>query len=176
LSRRRRGRYVTIGDHKVLRNAERGPKWPPKNRPRGPPGLQEPRSKPPLETFAPAREVRRPPPRSRSSSAATVLRLRHATEALLRRPLGRCVLPVKIGHGRGGRRASGSDQQGDSASITNMVLRATRRAIELAHASLARPRDLNRVFFTSGGSESVESAIKPCASTTSSRPPQQDED
>src|SRR5213076_2776746 len=67
---------------------------------------------------------------------------------------------VNIGHGRADVAQAGADQARDLGFYTNWSY-AHPRAIELAAkvASLA-PGDLNRVFFTSGGSEAVESAIK----------------
>jgi adenosylmethionine-8-amino-7-oxononanoate aminotransferase len=67
---------------------------------------------------------------------------------------------VNIGHGRADLVQAGADQAKDLGFFTNWSY-AHPRAIELAArvAGLA-PGDLNRVFFTSGGSESVESALK----------------
>src|SRR3954469_24280685 len=67
---------------------------------------------------------------------------------------------VNIGHGRADVAQAGADQAKELGFFTNWSY-AHPRAIELAAkvASLA-PDDLNRVFFTSGGSEAVESAIK----------------
>ncbi len=67
---------------------------------------------------------------------------------------------VNIGHGRADIAQAGTDQAGQLGFFTNWSY-AHPPAIELAAriASLA-PGDLNRVFFTSGGSEAVESAIK----------------
>jgi adenosylmethionine-8-amino-7-oxononanoate aminotransferase len=67
---------------------------------------------------------------------------------------------VNIGHGRADVAQAGADQARELGFFTNWSY-AHPRAIELAAriASLA-PGDLNRVFFTSGGSEAVESAIK----------------
>ncbi len=67
---------------------------------------------------------------------------------------------VNIGHGRGDVAQAGADQAKELGFYTNWTF-AHPRAIELAArvADLA-PGDLNRVFFTSGGSEAVESAIK----------------
>jgi adenosylmethionine-8-amino-7-oxononanoate aminotransferase len=67
---------------------------------------------------------------------------------------------VNIGHGRGDIVQAGADQARELGFFTNWSY-AHPRAIELAArvASLA-PGDLNRVFFTSGGSEAVESALK----------------
>jgi adenosylmethionine-8-amino-7-oxononanoate aminotransferase len=67
---------------------------------------------------------------------------------------------VNIGHGRADVAQAGADQAKELEFFTNWSY-AHPRAIELAAriADLA-PGDLNRVFFTSGGSEAVESAIK----------------
>src|SRR4029453_906560 len=67
---------------------------------------------------------------------------------------------VNIGHGRADVAQAGADQARDLCFFTTWSY-AHPRAIELAAkiASLA-PGDLNRVFFTSGGGESVESALK----------------
>src|ERR1700745_3041561 len=67
---------------------------------------------------------------------------------------------VNIGHGRADIAQAGADQAKELGFYTNWSY-AHPPAIELAAriASLA-PGDLNRVFFTSGGSESVETALK----------------
>jgi adenosylmethionine-8-amino-7-oxononanoate aminotransferase len=67
---------------------------------------------------------------------------------------------VNIGHGRGDIAQAGADQARELGFYTNWSY-AHPRAIELAAkvAELA-PGDLNRVFFTSGGSEAVEAALK----------------
>ncbi|MGO9754812.1 MAG: aspartate aminotransferase family protein [Solirubrobacteraceae bacterium] len=67
---------------------------------------------------------------------------------------------VNLGHGRADLAQAGADQAKELGFFTNWSY-AHPRAIELAAriASLA-PGDLNRVFFTSGGSEAVESALK----------------
>src|SRR3954452_5218623 len=67
---------------------------------------------------------------------------------------------VNIGHGRQDVAQAGADQAKDLGFFTTWSY-AHPPAIELATriAGLA-PGDLNRVFFTSGGSEAVESAIK----------------
>jgi adenosylmethionine-8-amino-7-oxononanoate aminotransferase len=67
---------------------------------------------------------------------------------------------VNIGHGRADVAQAGADQAKELGFYTNWTF-AHPRAIELAAriADLA-PGDLNRVFFTSGGSEAVESALK----------------
>src|SRR3982750_2939133 len=67
---------------------------------------------------------------------------------------------VNIGHGRADVAQAGADQAKELGFFTNWSY-AHPRAIELA-AKIAEltPGDLNRVFFTSGGSEAVESALK----------------
>ncbi|MDQ3319449.1 MAG: aminotransferase class III-fold pyridoxal phosphate-dependent enzyme, partial [Actinomycetota bacterium] len=67
---------------------------------------------------------------------------------------------VNAGHGRAELGDAAAAQARELAFYTNWSY-AHPRAIELATriASLA-PGDLNRVFFTSGGSEAVESALK----------------
>jgi adenosylmethionine-8-amino-7-oxononanoate aminotransferase len=67
---------------------------------------------------------------------------------------------VNIGHGRADIAQAGADQAKELGFFTNWSY-AHPRSIELAAriAALA-PGDLNRVFFTSGGSEAVESALK----------------
>src|SRR5205823_12151636 len=67
---------------------------------------------------------------------------------------------VNIGHGRADIAQAGVDQAKELGFFTNWSY-AHPVAVELAErvASLA-PGDLNRVFFTSGGSEAVESAWK----------------
>src|ERR1700749_3430796 len=67
---------------------------------------------------------------------------------------------VNVGHGRADIVQAGADQAKELGFYTNWSY-AHPRAIELATriASLT-PGDLNRVFFTSGGSEAVESALK----------------
>jgi adenosylmethionine-8-amino-7-oxononanoate aminotransferase len=67
---------------------------------------------------------------------------------------------VNIGHGRGDLVQAGADQAKELGFFTNWSY-AHPRSIELAAriAGLA-PGNLNRVFFTSGGSEAVESALK----------------
>src|SRR2546423_8266866 len=67
---------------------------------------------------------------------------------------------VNVGHGRADIAQAGADQAKELGFFTNWSY-AHPPAIELAAriAALA-PGDLNRVFFTSGGSEAVESAVK----------------
>ena len=87
-----------------------------------------------------------------------LLRLRRARQALPRRLSA--LFCVNIGHGRADIAQAGADQAKELGFFTNWSY-AHPPAIELAAriASLA-PGDLNRVFFTSGGSEAVESALK----------------
>jgi adenosylmethionine-8-amino-7-oxononanoate aminotransferase len=67
---------------------------------------------------------------------------------------------VNIGHGRADIAQAGADQAKELGFFTNWSY-AHPQAIELAARIAARaPGDLNRVFFTSGGSEAVESALK----------------
>jgi adenosylmethionine-8-amino-7-oxononanoate aminotransferase len=67
---------------------------------------------------------------------------------------------VNLGHGRGDLAQAGADQAKELGYFSTWSY-AHPRAIELAAkiASLT-PGDLNRVFFTSGGGEAVESALK----------------
>jgi len=67
---------------------------------------------------------------------------------------------VNMGHGRADFVQAGADQAKELGFFTNWTF-AHPRSIELA-ARIAglTPGDLNRVFFTSGGSEAVESAYK----------------
>src|SRR5919106_195934 len=69
---------------------------------------------------------------------------------------------VNIGHGRADVAQAGADHARELGFFTNWGY-AHPKAIELAAriGSLA-PGDLNRVFFPSGGSESVDSALKLC--------------
>ena len=69
---------------------------------------------------------------------------------------------VNIGHGRADVAQAGADQAKELGFFTNWGY-AHPKSIELAAriAGLA-PGDLNRVFFTSGGSEAVDSALKLC--------------
>jgi adenosylmethionine-8-amino-7-oxononanoate aminotransferase len=67
---------------------------------------------------------------------------------------------VNVGHGRTELGDAAAAQMKELAYYTNWSY-AHPRAIELAARIAAMtPGDLNRVFFTSGGSEAVESAIK----------------
>ncbi len=67
---------------------------------------------------------------------------------------------VNIGHGRADVGEAGAKQAAELAYASNWSY-SHPRSIELAARVAAMcPGDLNRVFFTSGGSESVESAIK----------------
>ena len=69
---------------------------------------------------------------------------------------------VNIGHGRADVVEAGAAQGRELGFYTNWAY-AHPKSIELA-ARVARlaPGDLNRVFFTSGGSEAVDSALKLC--------------
>src|SRR2546423_3908678 len=67
---------------------------------------------------------------------------------------------VNVGHGRAELGAAAAEQSKELGFYTNWSY-AHPRAIELAARIAAyAPGDLNRVFFTSGGSEAVESALK----------------
>ncbi|HZU59756.1 MAG TPA: aspartate aminotransferase family protein [Solirubrobacteraceae bacterium] len=67
---------------------------------------------------------------------------------------------VNIGHGRADIAQAGADQARELGFFTNWSY-AHPPAIELAGRVAGwAPGDLNRVFFTSGGSEAVESALK----------------
>jgi adenosylmethionine-8-amino-7-oxononanoate aminotransferase len=67
---------------------------------------------------------------------------------------------VNVGHGRAELAEAAATQMKELAYYTNWSY-AHPRAIELAaRVSSLAPGDLNRVFFTSGGSEAVESALK----------------
>lgn len=67
---------------------------------------------------------------------------------------------VNIGHGRADIAQAGAEQAKQLGFFTNWSY-AHPPAIELAaRISSLAPGDLNRVFFTSGGSEAVESALK----------------
>jgi adenosylmethionine-8-amino-7-oxononanoate aminotransferase len=69
---------------------------------------------------------------------------------------------VNIGHGRADVAQAGADQARELAFYTNWSY-AHPASIELAaRIGALAPGDLNRVFFTSGGSEAVESALKLC--------------
>src|ERR1700710_1621727 len=69
---------------------------------------------------------------------------------------------VNIGHGRVDIAQAGARQAKDLGFFTKWSY-AHPRAIELAaRIATLTPGDLNRVFFTSGGSEAVESALKLC--------------
>ena len=96
---------------------------------------------------------------ARDRARRGLLRLRRARQALPGRPLG-AVLRQRRPRPRRARRGGGRARREELGFYTNWSY-AHPRAIELAAriASLA-PGDLNRVFFTSGGSEAVESAWK----------------
>ena len=88
-----------------------------------------------------------------------LLRLRRARQALPRRPLGAVLRERRATAARSWAQAA-AEQAAELGFYTNWSY-AHPRSIELATriAELA-PGDLNRVFFTSGGSEAVESAWK----------------
>ena len=98
-------------------------------------------------------------PRSRSSSAGRAATSGTSTGNRYLDGLS-ALFCVNIGHGREDVAQAGADQASELGFFTNWSY-AHPPAIELAAriAELA-PGDLNRVFFTSGGSEAVESAIK----------------
>jgi hypothetical protein len=104
--------------------------------------------------WAPTARPRDPDHRPRRG----LLRLRRARQPLPRRPLG--LFCVNAGHGRT-ELGEAAARQVEELDFYTLWSYAHPRAIELAAriASLA-PGDLNRVFFTSGGSEAVESALK----------------
>ena len=88
------------------------------------------------------------------------LRVRHGRQPLLRRAVVAVLLPDRLllrrGDGRGGR-----PQQLSTLAFNTNWATAHPPAIRLAAALADRaPGDLNRVFFTNGGSESVEAAWK----------------
>ena len=117
-----------------------------------------------------------PAPRSRSSCAARAATSGTSTATATSTASARCSAS-NIGHGRADIAQAGADQAKELGFFTNWSY-AHPRAIELAAriADLA-PGDLNRVFFTSGGSEAVESAIKLVAPVPQAhRQPEQDED
>ncbi len=88
-----------------------------------------------------------------------VLRLRRARQALSGRPLG-AVLRQRRPRPRGARRGCRAARSKELGFFTNWSY-AHPKAIELAaRIADAAPGDLNRVFFTSGGSEAVESALE----------------
>ena len=99
-------------------------------------------------------------PRSRSSSAARAATSGTSTATATSTALS-SLFCANIGHGRADIAQAGADQAQASSTSSRTGPTRTRRAIELAAkiASLT-PGDLNRVFFTSGGSEAVESALK----------------
>ena len=101
------------------------------------------------------RRARDPDPRARRG----LLRLGRAGQALPRRPVG-ALLRERRPRPRRVRRGAAKRQIDELGFYTNWSY-AHPTAIELAAriAELA-PGDLNRVFFTSGGSEAVESAWK----------------
>jgi adenosylmethionine-8-amino-7-oxononanoate aminotransferase len=67
---------------------------------------------------------------------------------------------VNIGHGRADVAEAGARQAAELGFYSNWSFAHPRAAELAARIAGLTPGDLNRVFFTSGGSESVESAIK----------------
>jgi len=67
---------------------------------------------------------------------------------------------VNIGHGRGDVAEAGARQGAELGFFSNWSFAHPRAAELAARVAGLAPGDLNRVFFTSGGSESVESAVK----------------
>jgi adenosylmethionine-8-amino-7-oxononanoate aminotransferase len=65
-----------------------------------------------------------------------------------------------IGHGRQDVGQAGADQAGVLVFVTNWSYANPQSSTLAARIADLAPGDLNRVFFTSGGSEAVESAIK----------------
>ena len=122
---------------------------------------------PPLAALHPHGRLR---PRRRGPDhrpGRRLLRLGRARQPLPRRPLS-ALFCVNIGHGRAEIAQAGADQAKELDFFTTWSY-AHPRAIELAAqiASLA-PGDLNRVFFTSGGSRRSSPRSSSPASTTSS--------
>ena len=111
-----------------------------------------------MDALHPDGRLRRRQPRSDHHSWRGRLRLRRAREALPGRSLGPVLRQRRPRPAELGEAAARQVAELDFYIIWSY---AHPRAIELAEriASLA-PGDLNRVFFTSGGSEAVESAIK----------------
>ena len=103
--------------------------------------------------------LRRAPRGAGDRPGRGLLRLRRARQALPRRPLG-ALLRERRPRPRRARRDAAAAQAKELDFYTNWSY-AHPRSIELAAriAGLA-PGNLNRVFFTSGGSEAVESAWK----------------
>ena len=112
-----------------------------------------------MDALQPHGRLRRRRTRSRSSSAARAATSGTST-ATATSTACRALFCVNIGHGRADVAQAGADQAKELGFFTNWSY-AHPRAIELAAriASLA-PGDLNRVFFTSGGGEAVETALK----------------
>ena len=88
-----------------------------------------------------------------------LLRLRRARQALPRRPLG-AVLRERRPRPRRARRGGGRAGARSSASTRTGATRTRPRSSSRRASRDLAPGNLNRVFFTSGGSEAVESAWK----------------
>ena len=69
---------------------------------------------------------------------------------------------VNAGHGRAEIGAAMAAQAAELGFYTNWSYAHPKSAELAARIAALAPRDLNRVFFTSGGSEAVESALKLC--------------
>jgi adenosylmethionine-8-amino-7-oxononanoate aminotransferase len=67
---------------------------------------------------------------------------------------------VNVGHGRTDIAQAGADQAAELGFFTNWSYAHPRSAELAARIANLAPGDLNRVFFTSGGSEAVETAMK----------------